>query len=100
MVFQNVLKFNVAMKSGVAVYDEVTRTWVSAEQEKQNALQASAEEYTKHYPPDSTAGKWWLNNRQKELWRDKHEVDVTVNGDKGSRLLAAKKRVKDASGDD
>lgn len=33
----------------------------------------------KHYPPDTTACIFWLKNRQKEHWRDKHEVDHKIN---------------------
>ncbi len=29
-----------------------------------------------YYPPDTGAICWWQKNRQPELWRDKHEVDV------------------------
>lgn len=29
----------------------------------------------KHYPPDSTAGIFWLKNRRGELWRDKQNVE-------------------------
>ena len=32
---------------------------------------------TKRYPPDSTAIIFWLKNRQKDKWRDKHEVGNT-----------------------
>lgn len=28
----------------------------------------------KVYPPDTTACIFWLKNRQKKLWRDKHEI--------------------------
>lgn len=28
-----------------------------------------------HVPPDTTAAIFWLKNRRKEEWRDKHEVD-------------------------
>lgn len=28
-----------------------------------------------HVPPDTTACIFWLKNRRKEAWRDKHEVD-------------------------
>lgn len=37
--------------------------------------------YTEHYPPDTTAGIFWLKNRQPEAWRDKvvQEVNVTEN---------------------
>lgn len=31
---------------------------------------------TKHYPPDTIAGIFWLKNRQKDKWRDKQEMDV------------------------
>ncbi len=34
---------------------------------------------TKHYPPDTTAGIFWLKNRQKEKWRDKIETGFTDN---------------------
>lgn len=29
---------------------------------------------TKHYPPDATSAIFWLKNRQKSNWRDRHEV--------------------------
>lgn len=29
----------------------------------------------KHYPPDTTAGIFWLKNRQPNLWRDKQVID-------------------------
>ena len=32
-----------------------------------------SKEYTKHYPPDPTSGIFWLKNRQKDTWRDKHD---------------------------
>jgi len=31
----------------------------------------------KHYPPDTTAGIFWLKNRQHKKWRDKVEVAST-----------------------
>lgn len=30
----------------------------------------------KHYPPDTTAGIFWLKNRQTKLWRDTHNVTL------------------------
>jgi hypothetical protein len=35
--------------------------------------------YTEHYPPDTVAAIFWLKNRQKDKWRDKQEVEQTVN---------------------
>lgn len=34
---------------------------------------------TKHYPPDVTACIFWLKNRDKNRWRDKHETEHTGN---------------------
>lgn len=33
--------------------------------------------YTEHYPPDTTACIFWLKNRKKEDWRDKHDHEHT-----------------------
>lgn len=33
--------------------------------------------YVEHYPPDTTAGIFWLKNRQTKQWRDKQEVEAT-----------------------
>lgn len=33
----------------------------------------------KHYPPDTTACIFWLKNRDKARWRDKHETEHTGN---------------------
>jgi hypothetical protein len=33
----------------------------------------------KHYPPDTTAGIFWLKNRQPERWRDKQEIQHSVD---------------------
>lgn len=31
-------------------------------------------ETTKHYPPDTAAAIFWLKNRQRDKWRDRHEL--------------------------
>lgn len=33
------------------------------------------QEYTKNYPPCPISIKYWLNNRQPKLWREKIEID-------------------------
>jgi len=33
----------------------------------------------KYYPPDTTAGIFWLKNRRPQEWRDKQEVDHQGN---------------------
>lgn len=33
------------------------------------------EEYIERYPPDTTAGIFWLKNRRPEQWRDKQQVE-------------------------
>ena len=42
--------------------------------------------YREHVPPDTTAARLWLLNRQPELWRDRHEL----TGKDGSSLLGDK----------
>ncbi len=37
-------------------------------------------ELTKHYPPDTTAGIFWLKNRQPGKWRDRKEVTGADGG--------------------
>lgn len=37
--------------------------------------------YTEHYAPDTTAGIFWLKNRQRDNWRDKTETDLTSKGE-------------------
>lgn len=38
-------------------------------------------EYTKHYPPDPTAAIFWLKNRNRDRWKDRHDVGHGVNGE-------------------
>lgn len=42
---------------------------------------------TKHYPPDTTAGIFWLKNRRKTNWRDKQEHEHT--GKDGGAIVYA-----------
>lgn len=37
------------------------------------------ENYTEHYPPDTGAAMAWLKNRQPAHWRDKQDIEHTVN---------------------
>lgn len=37
-------------------------------------------ELIKYYPPDPTAGIFWLKNRRSKEWRDKQEIAAEVNG--------------------
>lgn len=43
-----------------------------------NQGEAMVVETTKHYPPDTTAGIFWLKNRQKETWSDSKKVKVNT----------------------
>lgn len=45
--------------------------------------------YVEHYPPDTAAAIFWLKNRQKDKWRDKHETDITTKGESIKALPAA-----------
>lgn len=46
----------------------------------------------KRYAPDTTAAIFWLKNRQREQWRDKQEVEHSVNDDTAALILAARRR--------
>lgn len=37
-------------------------------------------EYTERYPPDPTSGIFWLKNRKRADWKDRHDVDHTTGG--------------------
>lgn len=50
---------------------------------------------TEHYPPDTTAAIFWLKNRQKLNWRDKHEVEHSGSVSISKELDAARKRALD-----
>lgn len=43
----------------------------------------------KHYPPETTAGIFWLKNRQKDKWRDKTEQDIKLSGSLADALREA-----------
>ena len=39
-----------------------------------------SKEFIKHYAPDPTSCIFWLKNRQKDKWRDKQDVGLTLEG--------------------
>lgn len=43
---------------------------------------------TKEVPPDTTAAIFWLKNRRREQWRDRHDIEV-VDGDSVVEMLNA-----------
>jgi hypothetical protein len=51
-------------------------------------------DFTEHYPPDTTAGIFWLKNRKPEEWRDRQqiehsgEVEVTDARERIARVVA------------
>lgn len=58
-------------------------------------------EFEKHYPPDTTAGIFWLKNREPELWREKFEHDhgLVASREKLQELLrAVEERIGDPAG--
>lgn len=51
-------------------------------------------EYEKHYPPDATAARFWLTNRQPERWRNKQDVEVAPSDALTDLLQAIDGRTK------
>jgi hypothetical protein len=48
--------------------------------------------YRAKIPPDTTAAIFWLKNRRKDDWRDKHEFEHTANGDLAEMIRAGRQR--------
>ena len=46
-----------------------------------------------HVPPDPGAAFNWLKNRRGEQWRDKREIEHSVNDDLAARMLRYRERV-------
>jgi hypothetical protein len=87
-------KFVAAIKAGKAIIDaEVAASLLhramgySHEAVKIMQAEGSSYEhkYIEHYPPDTTAGIFWLKNRQPAYWRDKIQSEVT--GKDGGPIL-------------
>ncbi len=60
--------------------------------------------YTERYAPDTEAAKWWLKNRQREVWRDRFELDThsplhSLDDEKLSRLIAFAERLEQLEAD-
>jgi hypothetical protein len=58
--------------------------------------------YTKHYPPDTTAAMYILNNRQKELWRThqvfEHAGKIATDQLTDAQLAAKERALQDEIG--
>lgn len=50
----------------------------------------------KYYPPDSTAGIFWLKNRRPKEWRDKQEISAEVSA--SIRTYSGIENVSDGKG--
>lgn len=50
--------------------------------------------YVERMPPDTTAAIFWLKNRRKETWRDKHEFEHSANGDLAQMIAEGRKRAR------
>lgn len=46
------------------------------------------EDYVERYPPDTAACIFWLKNRDKQNWKEKHEVEHGVTGEVADLLRA------------
>jgi hypothetical protein len=49
-------------------------------------------DYVEHVPPDVVACIFWMKNRRPDMWRDKHDVDVSVTEKLADNLKAARER--------
>tara|TARA_R110000803_G_C11989469_1_gene321861 strand:+ start:14020 stop:14559 length:540 start_codon:yes stop_codon:yes gene_type:complete len=53
-----------------------------------------------HYPADVKAAEFWLKNRKPDTWREKKEVDLTVNNEFAAKIIKARNREKTLLGGD
>lgn len=56
---------------------------------EQHKEEVEVVEVEKHVPADTTAAIFWLKNRRKDQWRDKHEHDVNANVNATHRIERA-----------
>jgi DNA-binding XRE family transcriptional regulator len=103
--------FNAWKKSHPEFLESITRGKDLADAEIAAALYHRAKGYThpedkifnnngqemvvptiKHYPPDTQAASLWLRNRQPGRWRDKQQVEHSVDNDLVRRILDARQR--------
>jgi hypothetical protein len=82
------LEFSEALKVGKAPCDDRVEaslyhraTGYTFESEKIFNYQGEVvrAKIIEHVPPETTAAIFWLKNRRKETWRDKQEIDHTID---------------------
>ena len=78
---KNVADANVASKlyNRAIGYDYEEKTNESKKDEKGVFRMVETKNVRKHMPADTTAAIFWLKNRQPDKWRDRKELDATVN---------------------
>lgn len=74
-------------KARHAEFSDALRSW---KDEADDAIEHSL--YRKALNGDTTAAIFWLKNRRKEAWRDKHEVEHSANAEWVDLLTAARER--------
>jgi hypothetical protein len=70
---------NALFKRACGFEFEETTNEVRMNQDGSAGQVISVRRVTKVIPPDTGAAMAWLKNRQPEKWRDKQDIDVTVN---------------------
>lgn len=75
-------EFSEALKKGKEVIDVMVenallKAALGYEYEETKDTENGSERTTKYAHPNTTALIFWLKNRKKEAWRDRHEVDNT-----------------------
>lgn len=61
----------------------------------QNAGAPVVVDYIEHAPPDTTACIFWLKNRRRDEWRDKHEIDHGATTELAEWLKESRERAKE-----
>lgn len=93
--------FDDALKRGrlapdAAVIEALWKTAVGYDFKEEGLTRTGAvREIRRHKPPDTTAIKYWLNNRAKETWKDRSSSEVSGGSEPGAKPLGIKSEGRD-----
>lgn len=74
-------------------FSDALRAWKG---EADDAVELSL--YNKALNGDTTAAIFWLKNRRKDDWRDKHDVELSASGDLAAIIAERRARVATIDG--
>jgi len=84
------------LQPDAAVIEALFKTAVGYDFKEEGLTRTGAvREIRRHKPPDTTAIKYWLNNRAKEMWKDRSSAEVSGGSDEGAKPIGIKSEGRD-----